>query len=1184
MFRTMRKVCKWVLVILLVLTVATAGVGYYYYSKSDELLQRALLSALKKWAPDADVQLGRCRLDWYGRVHVETLSLGLPGEDGTFVELPETIVDLDREAFLERQDVVVSTVKLVQPRVELFRDLDGVWNWQKLPPLPVSQGRRTSLPTCELEDAQLVLRIAQPDLPEPSVLELDNVDLKLTPSGKRNLLIEGTTNIERVGRLMIEGRLDVDSRTGSLTGRLSGLSVDRSLLSLISGFEPRAAQQIASIEQIMRDQMLRQPDPKSKSPFSIEGIGLKETGVVDMFQPAASVSASPQDRLAAGRIRGGSAIRSTAGSSAMPVIINASAGSATLPKPHGIPALVIGEEDSVLGLRADLDVSFRLNIPTAGARPEVRVVVDVTGGEITNTALPFPLEALSGQIDCTEQEVTIRKLSGINGPTKLEVNGAVFRTDAGQSGRIDVQLTNLACDERLRNRLSTGFGRIYDIHHPSGFLDMKVSLTGTDGQWKPGGLVVTAKQCSVSHDFFPYPVHNAVGSISQNGKDLEIDILGYVGTRPISLKGVVRNPGPEARLKFDIEVEDLPLDETFYAACNDSLKATLNSMNLGGLVDGHVTIERQPGEGQKMRPTLTGWLKNGTMAFESFPYRVNELSGRLDFDGQDWSFTKLQGVHGDAKLGAEGSYVTSTGLPGELNLTVTTENAAIDESLRLAMPPNLQEMWAEFSPSGTIERCVTKAYWRKGQPARITLPELIVTNSRIQMAAFPWEMTDGDASFRYDIDDESGVAWLSVNSYTGRHGNTQLTAQGSVQIEPNGDWWVRLPQWSAIDFAADDSFLTAVSPDLASVFSAFDPQKKMNVSGMLQFRGKPDPRIPMTAAWDVAATLKGNRLAVGVDLDDVHGRLTSSGQWNGFEVVDGKGQIDLKTLTLLDGYRLHNIRGPFRVGNGEVWAGSRDILEGKTGRPIRPDEQITADFVGGVLSINTKSSTGAQPKYSARINLSHGRLEQYAKLYMNSSDRLQGVMNGWVNLEGAGTNPDNLTGKGQLQIDPAALYQMPVILQVMNALTIAPQDNAFFEYARVDFQIRKQRFEFSAIDLVGTPMQLRGQGTASFDGNLALKFVSMLPNNPRAMARRPGIWIPILTDAIGLIGGVGNLVGVVVEVSGKTSNPTTRVIPARNLDDALRGFVNSLKPIPLTPPAPPRLPPVAGSKPSTRPR
>lgn len=1181
MFRTARKVCKWVFVILVVVILTAGGFGTYYYFQSDELLQKGVLSALKKWAPDADVHVGRCRLDWFGRVHVETLSVGVTKDDNPLIDLPETVVDLDREAFLERQEIVVSTVRLKQPRVELVRDVEGVWNWQKLPPFPKSSGRRTSLPTCELENAQLVLRIARPDLSEPAVLEFDDVDLTLTPSGKRSLLISGTTSIERVGRLKLEGRVNVDTQTGSLTGRLEGLNVNRDLLNLASSFEPGILQNIAAIEEGLRQQMRRSPDPRSKLPFSIEGIGMTETGASDLFEPTVSAWSLPNGQRAEADSPGAPVFRNASGTTAMPVLVQASDASVALrPKSHGIPALMIGADNSILGLRAELGISFRVNIPAQGARPDARVVVDVKNGEITNTALPFPLESLSGQIECSENDLTIRKLSGSNGPTKLEINGAVFRSNGDPpSGRVDVKLTNLACDQRLRNRLSAGFGRIYDAHHPSGFLDMQASVTGVDGQWKPGGLVVTAKKCTVAHDVFPYPVQNAVGTISQDGKDLNIDMLGYVGTRPITLKGFVKNPGPAAWIRFDVAVEDLPIDETFYAACKPAMRATLDSMNLGGAVSGTLVIEKPPGEGTKMRPNLSGRLSNGTMAFRSFPYRVDELSGGLTFDGKDWQFFNLKGTHGDAKLTASGSFITSTSPTGELNLTVTTENAPIDEALHQAMPPTLKEMWAQFNPSGTITRAVTKTRWTKDQPARITLPELVVSNMRIDMEMFPWEMTDGDASFRYDIDDNTGIGVLFVNSYNARHGRTDITAQGTVQIEPDGDWWAKLSSWSATNFLPDTSFLTAIGPDLAGVFSSFAPDQPIDVSGMLQFRGKPDPRIPMTAAWDIMTKLKGSRVSMGVDLDDVHGELRSSGMWTGFEILDGEGRVDLRTLTLLDGYRLHNIRGPFHIGNGEVWAGSRAMLEDATGRSANPDEQITADFVGGVLSINAKSTTGDVPSYFARVNLSQGKLEKYAKLYMNGSDRLQGVMNGWVNLEGTGTDADNLKGQGQLQIDPAALYEMPVILQVMNALTIAPQDNSFFKYARVDFGIAKQQFQFKSIDLVGQPLQLRGTGRATFDGDLALTFVTLRPTTTPATTPRPRAGFPLVNEVVGLFSGVAGLVGAgsVVEVTGKTSNPRTRVIPLKNLDSALRGFFDTLAPIPLTPPTPPRLPPVAGS-------
>jgi hypothetical protein len=37
-------------------------------------------------------------------------------------------------------------------------------------------------------------------------------------------------------------------------------------------------------------------------------------------------------------------------------------------------------------------------------------------------------------------------------------------------------------------------------------------------------------------------------------------------------------------------------------------------------------------------------------------------------------------------------------------------------------------------------------------------------------------------------------------------------------------------------------------------------------------------------------------------------------------------------------------------------------------------------------------------------------------------------------------------------------------------------------------------------------------------------------------------------------------------VTGTTDNPQTRIIPGRNLDQALRNFFESIRPLPLTPP------------------
>ena len=125
--------------------------------------------------------------------------------------------------------------------------------------------------------------------------------------------------------------------------------------------------------------------------------------------------------------------------------------------------------------------------------------------------------------------------------TKLRIDGKLEGRDEGYPGRIELTVHNIACDERLRSRLSAGFGRIYDQHHPTGELNMHAFLLHEGGRWRPEGLLVSAKDCSVIHDAFPYPVEHANGSITQQGRDLIIDLRGMAGGRPISLEGTVTN-------------------------------------------------------------------------------------------------------------------------------------------------------------------------------------------------------------------------------------------------------------------------------------------------------------------------------------------------------------------------------------------------------------------------------------------------------------------------------------------------------------------------------------------------------------------------------------------------------------------------------------------------------------------
>ncbi|MDA1164430.1 MAG: hypothetical protein O3B13_15155 [Planctomycetota bacterium] len=1147
--RTLRKTLLWLMAIVVVVAGATGWVGYHYWSNADRILHETVARQLNEWYPELKFQLGRFRLDWSGQIHVEQFSLTLPDSERPLIDLPDTIVDLDRDALINRQEPVILRLRLLRPQIEATRLPDGTWDFQKLPTLPESN-KRQSLPACDLENAQLVLHIQQSGDTRPATVIVDNANLKLTPNGKRSLLLEGDALIQRIGRLKIDGRINVDTKTGSLTGTLAGVQVGNDLLQYAASFQPSVTEKVAAVKQRLLDEMLKHPDPKASLPFSIAGLA---------DQPATTFPEIRQATLSNTRV----GVLQTSGSGGQRV------------RGHDIPPRMVGASNSILGLIANLDVSFRLAIPEAGSTPDLRLLMDINGGQITNTALPFPLDNLNGQVEYGARSLTIRKLTADNGPTEVNISGTLLDSAAGPSGQLNLKIKNLICDERLRSRLSIGFGKIYDIHHLEGLLDMNVSIVSAPGgKWTPQGLLVRANRASVMHDTFPYPIHDATGTIVQDGRDLRIDMEGRVGDRPIAIKGFVRNPGPDAWVVFEIDVEDFPLDGSFYNACNPKLQHVLDSINLGGLVDAHCRLERKPGPDHRMSPSLVGFLKAGTMAFQKFPYRIENLIGKVEFDGRDWSFKELRGTHDSAQLSADGSYTTSTGT-GDLQLTVTTEEAQIDESLRTVLPSHLQRLWSEFSPGGTIRRLVTEVRMLQGEPISIALPDIQIENGRSTMRMFPYELTGIKARYGY----RDGL--LTIHSFDGRHGETSIKTEGTVQTQPNGDWRATLSKWSANKLRTDTSFNRALSPGLKSVFAAFGAEQILNLAGYLELRGTPDPQYPITAAWEIATDLDRGHVNAGLDLTDVSGRIISTGTWDGYE-ADVEGILDISSLKVFQKYVLHDVRGPFSLKNGIFSVGSREIVSpNKSDRTVDSSEQINAKFVGGVLTINAQATTAAPTEYVARVNLSHGQLKRFAELYMTSRDRLEGVMNGWVTVNGKGSQSKNLTGRGQLQISPAALYQMPIVFQVMNTLTAAPQDNSFFEYGRVDFQIANEQFNFSSIDLVGSPMQLHGTGRAGFDDSLNLRFVSMLPNSRTG---KPQVWIPIVSEVAGLVGGVTNLVGVVVEVNGTTTDPRTRVIPAKNLDNALKQFVRSLRPLPLTPPSPPSFPPLAFPTQRSRPQ
>ncbi len=1071
--KTLVKTLLW----MIVLVMAGAYIGrrelLRAWSGRDAVIRQGVVNELQKLLPDADVNLDKVLYDFGHEVVLTDFSLTPPGGDAPIVQLPETVVHLNRDALIDRwklpdaQDVQKIVIK--SPRLEIVRGHDGRWNWESLVPPPNQD--KGSLPKILIEDGTVVVRVEQaPGIP-PGVLALEHVDIELLPSGKRQFQITATSRCEHTGGIKLQGRWHIDEQTGHLDGELTKITAGQELVGVVASFAPDVRTKLAEWEAKFLAMLSAPPNTQGGSPF------------------------------------------------AMPA-----------------PAQAAGAPDSIMGLKATFNVAFQVLRPEPNTTPTFRVATKIADGEITNPALPFGLQQLRGELDVDNDRFVVKELTAHNGATKLRVNGELVGREAGYPGKIEITVENIVCDQRLRSRLSAGFGRMYDAHHPIGELNLHAFLVHEGGRWRPEELLVMAKDCSVRHDAFSYPIEHVTGSITQQGRDLIIDMSGLAGGRPITLDGMVNNPGPDATVLLNVRTSDLPIDQTFINACNPQIRSAIQKMRLSGLIDGTVRLTKAPK--QPFIPVIDAVLRNGAMSYDAFPYPVEGITGRLTAFGPNFEFKEMLGRRGNTRIAAEGHYRKTIQNVGELTLRIIAQGAPLDKALEDAMPAALNRVWKELRPTGLVD-VVTDVHWLSDRPADIRMSSIELSKGSLSLKMLPYRLEDLHASLSYGPG-ENGLPKVVIKSIEARHGETKTLASGYQSMEADGIWRAHFDKFTIENLTPNQELLDALTqlPGLRQLFASLDPQQTLRIDGVMDFKGGSNPAVPITAAWDLDTYFSGGTIHTGLDFKNLHGKVWSKGEWNGVEAKIA-GKVDFAKARILD-YDLSDITGPFRVVNGTLLFGAGDSQK------VPP---LIAQLFGGTLEIDGAATLADQPKYKIVMRLNKARLEHFAALHTPKQRNLRGMMDGSVELRGEGNTPKGVVGSGKLKIDRAALLDMPVMLQMYQQLRFTPPDDYTFNRAELKFDIRDARFRFNSIELHGDAISFVGTGTADFESNVRLKFYSFLPRNQ--------IPIPILHELV----GAATRGWVRADVTGKLSNPNVQINASSPIDDVLKTIPQTIFPI-----------------------
>ena len=1112
----LRRTVRWLGVLCALAAVGGGFAAWRWYGRADELVRDAVTEAFAELAPHATVTLRGATFDWDETVTVTGLSVAPKAGGAAAASVPELRIMLDRDRFREAERVEVRALTLVRPTLTLVRRADGSWNLADLLPLNPPDPA-PACPAWEIEDA--TVRLVFEGTPAgdgaagrgPLAATVHGLNCTLLPDSRRSYRVRGTGGMSGAGGdaggVKFDGAVDLDRGAWRLAGAVRGLELGGGLLA---------------------DAALGSPEVQA---------GL--LAAREKFEEAErKLAGEPPTRTFRGPYR------VAALDDAGPLV--------TPPAPDARGPVRLTD----FGLEGDLAAEFRLSAGSFAEVPEYDVTVTCRSGTLVNRFLPFPLTGVRGTATIADGEVRLKQASGRHGATRATAEGVFRPTPIGIEGAVTLSAEHVPVTADDRGRLPEALRKLHEILGPTGTVDVRTATLETapsveDGElrnrWELRDLDLTVTDGTARPEKFPYPVREVRGTATTDDAGiLRLDFRGSVGGKPGVFRGWVRNPGKRCEFRGAARVLGVPLDRAFRDACPPPVREAIEHMAFTGTADGELTLHRPPGFDAPVRWALNGAVRDGAVRADCFPLPIDGLTGRVRFDSYEevWRFEELRGTYGPATLAGTAAFnpAPSPGpnrAPGRLDLDVTAAGAPLTRAVRAALPEGPRAVWDSLAPTaGTADLRVSVA-WAPHGPVKVNVPEFRVRGAALRPTAFPLALSDVGAAGSYRANRTDGGGTLLLSSFAASHRDqtpagpvaVRTAGRGEVRHAANGDWELSLD-----DLAADG---LVIGPDLRAALpdSLRTAAEELDVRGpidlrvpSLQLRGVSDDPDATTAAWRAVAAVGGNTANLGLTVTLGPGTVTCEGQFDGAAATLG-GVLDVAQAEMLD-HTLTEVVVPYRLRGDALTLGSPDDPAGR---------RMTATAYGGAVRADGAANLAAGPAYRLAAELNGAKLGAYAARHMGGSRNLEGNVRGKVTLAGRGGDPRTLTGGGTVEIKPAALGELPVILRLFKAVRM--NDPTMFDSAAAQFDFADETVAFRRVDLLGQAISFVGRGRAGRRGDLDLQFYS----------KPPTTWRIPLVNALST-GWIG------VQVGGTIGQPNV-VTFSPAVEGSLRAFLMPLSPL-----------------------
>ena len=391
-----------------------------------------------------------------------------------------------------------------------------------------------------------------------------------------------------------------------------------------------------------------------------------------------------------------------------------------------LPDVVASQLTGLGNLRGKADVQFdivhrQIDVTTplpldhylAEAPCQFHVRGKLVDGRYEDAGLPLPLRNISADFEISNQHLAVTNLLADGGSATLQLD---LRRDGWADDsplHLQAKARQFHVDDAVADVLPSELATVWRAYQPRGLMNADIVVDFDGEHWKPE-LTVHCLNTSFLYEAFPYPVSGTTGVISLKDDVLDFSLSAMASEKPVNMRGRFEDAlaTPVGWMEFHCD-GPIPVDARMMAALDTpDLRYTrdlIASMNARGNVasSGRFDIVRLPSGATQLKEHIFFRISDASVEYEGFPFPVHHVSGEIELWNGQYTFREVKGENDSARIACTGSYLDD-GKDPQLTLNYVCQDIPLEEELRRAFSPEIQDVWSSLRPQGTIDRLNVK--------------------------------------------------------------------------------------------------------------------------------------------------------------------------------------------------------------------------------------------------------------------------------------------------------------------------------------------------------------------------------------------------------------------------------------------------------------------------------------------